>query len=343
MTNYDWEPRTEILERAHRWPVILLFVLAGSLLGALLAAVMPTPYRAEAGLQVTYNADVHPRNPDDWKNWQMEQLDILIHSDEVVGETLSRMQTRDPVWEQTTLEELRLKLHTYWRNAGEWRLVAESPSGDQAEELVTTWEQVILEQLNQALEQARAALGLSTRMDAISATLVDLKLKTAELEGIQRALNRWKDSATSANVDQPLTSLDRWQLTSQIARIAGWDRAGLALLEETPPENAPRSDYLPWVEKALVMTTQQMESIAPQSVQLQAEYDQLYAEQAVVLLASRGLTSYLTAEPLDRQEPPAKQVRSTAAMAFVGGILGFIAWCLWALAPPLRRMRVEPA
>src|SRR5512139_1950407 len=128
MTTYDWNLRANILGNAHRWPVVMLFVLAGSLLGLLLAFLWPTPYRAEAGLQVAYNADVHPRNPDDFKNWQMEQLDVLIHSDEVLHETLARLQSQDPSWNSYTLDEIRSKVHTYWRNAGEWRLVAEAPT-----------------------------------------------------------------------------------------------------------------------------------------------------------------------------------------------------------------------
>ena len=338
MMTYDWNLRANILESAHRWPIIMLFVLGGSLIGLLFAYLRPTPFRAEAGLQVTYNADVHPRNPDDFKNWQMEQLDVLIHSDEVMQETLSRLQTEDPTWNSYTVDDLRLKVHTYWRNAGEWRLVAEAPTAAQSEALVNTWEQVVLEQLDQALQQARSAFDLSTRMGAVSANLADLKADSAKLEQVQQVLKKWKESVGSGN-SQPLTELDRWMLTSRVAQIAGWDPASMALLGETPHSEAAASDYIPWIDKALALITAQLDVIGPQTSQLQAEYDQLYAEHAVALAASRGLTSYLSAGSLDQADHPARQIRPVSQMVFVGGLLGLLVWVLYFFARPMLSRR----
>jgi len=337
MTAYDWNLRANILESAHRWPVIMLFVLVGSLLGGLFAYLLPTPYRAEAGLQVTYNADVHPRNPDDFKNWQMEQLDVLIHSDEVLHEVLTRLQAQDTAWNTYTIDDLRLMVHTYWRNAGEWRLVAEAPTSGQAEALVTIWEQVVLEQLSQALAQASSAFDLSTRMDAVSDQLAELKADSARLGQIQRALESWKGS-TVAN-SQPLSELDRWQITSRVAQIAGWDAAGLALLDETPPPDAASADYLPWIDKALALIATQLDVIGPQTSQLQAEYDQIYAEHAVALNTSGGLTSYLSAGSLDHADRLAQQIRPVSQMVFIGGLLGLLAWVLYFIARPMLRRR----
>jgi len=342
MTDYDWNLRAEILQSAHRWPIIMLFILVGSLTGVLFAYLLPTPYQAEAGLQVTYNADVHPRNPDDFKNWQMEQLDILIHSDEVLQETLLRLRAQDPSWDATSLDDLRASVHTYWRNAGEWRLVAEATTPTQTEELVKTWEQVVLLQLDQALGQARTAFSLSTRMGAISANLANLKMDDARLVQIQQALTSWKESATTDSSSQPLSALDRWLLISRVSQVSDWDPAGLALLDETPPVEAAVADYIPWIDKTLVLIAEELEVIEPQSSQLQVEYDQLYAEHALALDASRGLTAYLAAESLDQGDRPAEQVRPVGLMIFVGGLLGLLAWLMFFVARPLIRKRPIP-
>jgi hypothetical protein len=343
MTYYDWNFRADILENAHRWPIIMLFILIGSLTGALFAYLLPTPYQAEAGLQVSYNADVHPRNPDDFKNWQMEQLEVLIHSEEVLQETLSRLQTQDSSWKQTTVEDLRSRVHTYWRNAGDWRLVAQATAPAQAEVLVNTWEQVVLLQLGQALDQARIAFDLSTRMGAISANLANLKMDNARLTQIQQALTSWKESEDSISSGQPLSALDRWLLISRVSQVADWNPAGLALLDEVPPAEAAAADYLPWIDKTLVLIAQELEVIEPQTSRLQSEYDLLYAQHAVALDASRGLTSYLAAASLDQGDRQAEQVRPVSLMIFVGGLLGLLAWSLFFVARPLMRRRQVPA
>jgi hypothetical protein len=342
MTDYAWNLRAEILESAHRWPIIMLFILVGSLTGALFAYLLPTPYQAEAGLQVTYNADVHPRNPDDFKNWQMEQLDILIHSDEVLQAMLLRLRAQDSSWDATSLDDLRASVHTYWRNAGEWRLVAEATTPTQAEELVETWEQIVLLQLDQALTQARTAFSLSTRIGAISANLANLKMDNARLVQIQQALTSWKKSAMTNNSSQPLSALDRWLLISRVAQVSGWDPAGLALFDETPPLEAAVADYIPWIDKTLVLIAEKLEVMEAQSSQLQVEYDQLAVGHAVALDASRGLTAYLAAESLDQGDRPAERVRPVGLMIFVGGLLGLLAWLMLFIARPLMRKRPIP-
>ncbi len=343
MTEYDWNIRAEILQSTHRWPIIMLFILVGSLVGALFAYLLPTPFRAEAGLQVTYNADVQPRNPDDFKNWQMEQLDILIHSDDVLQETLSRLRAEDPYWDAVSLDGLHSSVHTYWRNAGEWRLVAEAPTAIQAEELAKTWEQVILLQLEGALAQARNALSLSTRMGWIANGLADLKMDSAKLVEVQQALTEWEESSLSKDSSQPLSALDRWWLISRVSQISDWEPAGLALLDETPPIEAAARDYIPWIDKALVLIAQELDVIGPQSSQLQADYDQLSAQNAGALEASRGMTAYLAAGSLDQGDRPAERVRPVSRMIFVGGLLGLLSWMIFFVARPLMRKRSKPA
>ncbi len=339
----DWNFRAEIIEISHRWPIIVAFILVGSLVGGLLAYAQPSPYQAESRWHVTYNADVSPRNPDDWKNWQMEQLDILIHSDSVLQETLTRLQAQDPAWADTTLDKLAASTHTYWRNAGEWRLVAEALTSGQAAALVDTWGQVSLEQLDQALSHASETLYRSIRMDEIATNLVALNLDIASLSQIQAALNTWIQDTNGGDASQPLDPRDRWLLLSRVSGAAGWDSVEISLLEETPAPDAPASEYLPWVDRSLISIAQRLEVMAEQYNQLKAEYDRLYAEHAVQLEESRGLTAYLSAGPLDQEDNQAQRVRSTGSMAFVGGLLGLLVWMLIYLARPLIKVRKQSA
>jgi len=335
----EWNARSEILAISHRWPVIMLFILLGSLIGAAAAYLLPSPYRAESTLHVAYNADIHLRNPDDYKNWQMEQLNIFIQSDGVLGETLLRLQNQNSVWSDTTIDDLAASLHVYWRNAGEWSLVAEAPSPDLAAELLDTWQQVILEQIEAATVHAYAVLDLSTRVDTLYLERVDTNLRISELNQTKDAIQAWMQNFDENMADSPLEARERWLLLSRAASAAGWNPQGAALLTDTPPPEAAASEYLPWLEKMLVFIDQELETLEPQSGQLTEEYNQLYGEWEEELETSRGLTAYLVVSPLDNGSHPAKPVRTTGMMAFVGGMLGLLTWALIWLMGPVRRAR----
>jgi len=335
----EWNPRAEILTATHRWPVIMLFILVGSLVGVAIAYLLPSPYRAEASLLVAYNADVHLRNPDDYKNWQMEQLNLFILSEEVLQETLDRLKTQDQAWSETTIDGLSDKLHVYWRNAGEWRLVAESPDPELADELVNTWEQVILEQIAAASVHASAVLSLSTNLDNLSNQRLELKLRATQLQQIRQALQSWIQAIKSSSSNEPLDILEREFLLSRVSSLAGWHPQGIALLDSAPPSDAGSLQYIPWLEEALVLLEEELASIGPQTNQITSEYDEMYAAWSEELNASRGLTAFLIVEPLDQQPDPAQPTRPTSLLAFVGGLVGLLVWGLIWLARPIRQAK----
>ena len=100
-----WNLLDYILTATHRWYVSLAFILAGSLLGLGTSYVFPSPYRATLDLYVGLNAYRSPydsyaeylagqsfRMVDDYKNWQMDQLESFVLSDPFMTELLERLQ-----------------------------------------------------------------------------------------------------------------------------------------------------------------------------------------------------------------------------------------------------------
>lgn len=333
----EWNIRLEVLNAAHRWQVIVLFILSGSLIGAAIAYLLPTPYRAETSLQVAYSGDIHLRNPDDYKNWQMEQLNLLILSPDVLQETLVRLKSQGSDWVNTTPDDLAQGLHVYWRNAGEWRLVAEAKTPGQAQELVTTWEQVILDQIQKATGHASSVLEISALVDNFANELVNLRQRKLGLEQIHQSIQVWVQTTNPVNSNQALDTRQRWRLLAQAATAAQWNPEGVAMLQAIPPPNAPASDYLPWLERVSAFIDQELELLEPQIDRLSQEYNQLYARWYQERDASRGLTAYLMVTPLEERRSQVQAVRPIGMMIFVGGLLGLLTWGLVWLARPLRR------
>ena len=133
----EWNPRKEIISAAHRWYWIAASFILGALLGWLVSFIWPAPYRATMDLYVGLNANRATRNLyitevaqesfenlDDYKHWQMSQLNALVISDEYLVETLNRLQDDDSYWQGFDVLELRQVLSVAWRNTGEWHFSA---------------------------------------------------------------------------------------------------------------------------------------------------------------------------------------------------------------------------
>ena len=113
----EWVLRDEILAAFHRWPVIVIFALAGASIALIAAYFWPAPYRANVEISVELNpyrilddqylpafTNAEFRNVDDYKHWQMLQLSIIVNSDPYLSETLDRLRKDDPYWESINQE-----------------------------------------------------------------------------------------------------------------------------------------------------------------------------------------------------------------------------------------------
>ena len=164
-----WNLRDEILTAAHRWYWMVGGFLLGMLLGWLVSFIWPAPYRGMVDIYVGLNAyrshrDLYVmevaendfRNRDDYKNWQMDQLDALALSDEYLEETLSRLQVQDAYWQNLDVSDLREMLAIAWRNTGEWHFTALADEADLSAQAAVTWSDVVIKKPISPLPRRRA-------------------------------------------------------------------------------------------------------------------------------------------------------------------------------------------
>jgi len=333
----EWNPRFELLEIAHRWYQVFLAFLIGSLLGWGSGYLLPSPYRAETGLYVAYNADAIYRNPDDYKNWQLGELDAYIVSDEVLEATLSRLKAQDAYWASLAPQDLRPQLRTYWRNAGKWRLTAEHRQRKYALQLVQAWAEVILERTSQASAHARTVMALSGQIQALDAQQADLHSRLARLHALQAALQQWRDTTAAQTTTQSLDTLSLWRLQSLAASAASLVPADLALLRQPPAPEGTVETYISAVDQALQALEVEISVTQRQLEELTTRHEQMVKAWEAEIKASRNLTAYLTVEPLSAEKAKVRPLRPTSQMALVGGVLGMVVWGLIWLAHPLRK------
>lgn len=340
----EWSLRDEILLATHRWPLIVAFVLAGCLIGWLVSLIWPASYQTTTSLYVGLDpfraiedryiaafANIEFRNPDDYKHWQMQQLNALAFSDAYLQGTLERLHQIDTYWNNVEVATLRRMLRTAWRNAGDWQLSAREASADRASQAVEAWRDEILEQTEGAIASAGQLYPLDLRLRAITADESDTWERQARLELVKQALQTWQTESVNNLGDEPLEIDARWRLNMLASQAAGFDPDWQSLLDAIPPPEAPVKDYVDWIDRLLVMIDQEVVNLQERSKELAEQRAQVMAEWEQEQQRGQGLAATMIVEKPADAPPQMAPARSTSLVALVGGMVGLIVWGLYTL------------
>lgn len=337
----EWSFRHEILLATQRWPQVLLFCLLGSLLGWAISFGWPTPHRATRELFVGLNvyrsvedrnvseyAGVELLNANDYKNWQMASLNSLIFMDSVLNETLQRLREQDPYWKDVQLDELAGSLHVYWRNAGKWRLVAENDDPKRAAQAVAVWQEVVVENVHNAVSESQRAMVLEFQLKSIAEERASLLAEAETLKQTSAAFQNWLNQEDEPG-ESPLEGSERWKLWRLLTRN-GMDDSWALLADTFPPETAARSSYRAWVENAISALEQEIQNLNEQAIsqsELEAQVTDQFAQASQ---ASLGLSASLDVDKISDSRIEQIIVRPTGTLLWIGSLLGLIAWLiLW--------------
>jgi hypothetical protein len=296
---------------------------------------LPTSYRAESGLFVAYNADAIYRNPDDYKNWQLGELEAFIVTEPVLDATLRKLRVQDPYWDAVSIEDLRTQINSYWRNAGKWRLVAETEEPQRATQLVRAWQETIIEQVGGATTSAVVMLDLNAQIAAKAAEKVRLGLRAEEITGVRDALQSWRNEHDGGEGSTPLTTLERWQLQTISARAANVNSTAVTLIDQIPSADAPANDYISWVDQIIIVFENELAIIGRQIQEIEVGSEELQESLNAASYSAHALTAFLIVEPLSDDLSSAQPVRLSGQMALVGGVLGVLLWGFIWLGRPI--------
>ncbi|MBC8507442.1 MAG: hypothetical protein ISR58_01465 [Anaerolineales bacterium] len=339
--NNDWNLRDVVFTLTHRWYIIALCFLVGAVLGWGVSRLMPPLYRAELDLYVGINAYRGPRDRyivqivqdelrklDDYKNWQMEQINGLSLTDEFLSDTLTRLQSTDKSWNDVTVEDIFYQLRGSWRNAGRWHLAADAAQPELAIQAVDTWAEVIDERMNIGINSAREMVALDASLVATADELTYQLVRYQTLMQIKAELEEAKRELEDASLDDPMGSYDHWRLLSQTTQAADWNLGWSELLEDYPiPDESP-AEYLAWVERATVMVESDLE-ILPERIEfLEEQHDTLSSQYAEAAEKSLGLSAAMDLEKSKEVSAQVEDVRPSGTLMLVGGILAVAAWLL---------------
>lgn len=365
MLDSEWLLRRELLLAAHRWPWIILACLLGSLLGWAISYLIPSPYRATNELYVGLNvyqaqndrnvvqySGVEFVNANDYKNWQMANLNSLIFMDFILDETLNILHTQDSAWNQVERPELRAMLHVYWRNAGKWRMVAENQDPQRAAQAVTAWQEVVVTRVNQAILESKNSLVLDRQLAAVVEAQNQFSTHLAALLQVQSAFQAWESSSSQASAAAPGETSFRPDETDRQELLQILNQAGTggmlpnwrALLEAFPPPGTPYADYQSWLKQVMPSINQEIQTLQAQVDVTEVKKNDTAAQYMAASQKSLGLSAELQVDRITQDPPDLAIVRPTSLLMLVGGFLGLAVWVMFwlgriALPSPRDRSR----
>lgn len=319
-SSFEWSWREDFFVLAHRWYLWLFLFFVGCGAGWVVANLSSAPYRAEADLGVFYQSDAVFRNVDDYKNWEMGQLQALILSDQLLTLVQKRLSEQDSFWQTQTPADLRQRLHVYWRNAGVWHLVAEDRDPLRAEQLVRAWKAVILTEMARIAELTHQLKQIHTELLALGQAKVAAERRQVELQSLANVLKEWQPWADPNLAQRPVSPLQRWRLLELALRLDEHRQGESSLANSIPPENAPAAAYQPWTEQALVTIETQAQLLQEQIPFLEQQIGEMTTKYNEIAAASWYLSVYLGVDELNTEVKPPRPVRTEGLAALVGGL-----------------------
>lgn len=338
---YELSVREEILQTSHRWPVVYLFCLAGIVVGWGVSLFWPTSYRAAKEIYVGINpyralddrsasdyAEVKFTNPDDYKNWQMANLNAIIQMDWLLQKTLVQLRLDDTYWENVTLEELGEMLYVNWRNAGKWHLVAESDERQRAAQAVTAWHNIVIDELQAATLEAQDALIYDKQVQEISANQIDMELQISELRQFLGELNAWEKVYLQPAGKHQIDERARRELDFLTARKEnGW--LWISQFEPLFPQSSEPQAYREWLGLLRNAAEIELQSISSQLNFLVEQHQQINMQYKQASQNSYGISGNMVIEEIREKSIEQYAVRPAGLIILVGGFIGLLLWIVY--------------
>ena len=334
-----WTLREALYTIFHNWPLLIVFILIGSLLGWGLSYIWPSYYRASSQIYIGLNpyrkfsdtyfeALANPKysNLDNYHYWQMSQLNSAIVMDSYLEATLEKLRQADPYWQTVTVADLRGMLNTEWRSSGTWSLIANHPNPLFAGQAASAWSDVVVEKVSQSVDAARETFRVDQQLQSNEDEHLRATLRHHELTTAEKNLREWRETTQKDPAQTEIEPARRWQLLAVVTRLADFSPAWMSVLQNQPAADAKPQAYLDWIDQTLpVMETedsallQRISYLDQQQMELGAQYS---------LVSQKSLSFSPNIEIQRKEDLATLKMRPSATLILVGGVVGLLIWLL---------------
>jgi len=340
----QWTLRNKLTALINHWHFVLLTFLVAAGMSWGVVRIMPPQYSASVdiymGIDINRVFDVssmatyaksEPFNIDDYKNWQLSQVESIARSYEVADEALTRLRAEDSYWESIPVEKFLEMEELDWRDVGTWRLTIVTSSPGRAVRGVQVWVEVFVEHLSDLISKAEKAFKIDGKLRALDNQKVQVKNEISQIELIVKEVNSYSSELEKYQVDRKLDPIMRWRLWGLAANSAEFNPLWEVLLDEFPDESSSLSSYVSWIDELKVVLGTQKEILQVSLGSIEDEEERLTYLYLEEIQKSKGLSPnlYLEVPPSDVKENCEHQGSTAALVGGLIGMLGFVIVFLW--------------
>ena len=340
-----WKIEDVLVLVAKFWHWAVLSIILGGLIGWGLSVLKEDKFQAGVDLYVGLDAYRAPldhyvaevaQKPlfhhwDDYKNWQMGQLEAVALSDAVFQKTLDRLADGDPYWRNVSASDLRAMAKLSWRNAGLWHFNVTHQQKQYAEQAVIAWTDVVLDVTNDAIEHSMEVKTIDGRLYLVENQLLALEERQQMLGQIRQHLCAWVSRLNELEKDDVLDAKSRWEIDSYVTYGMSWDAGWYRLVNDFPVDGSPVSQYIPWINRVVSVIDVELADIPKQIESLEVERSSLektYEEEGKKGL---GLSANLLVKRNEEGAVSTRNLRNEGYFILIGGLVGFVLWVIFLL------------
>ncbi len=340
----DWKLREKIIQFIRTWPILILVFIGSGVVSWSIVHFFPPAQLAVAeiyiGIDITRVYDVsslstyaktEPFNVDDYKNWQLSQVEGIAFSELIADQSLAELRNLDSYWESVSTIEFLSMQDLDWYDVGVWRMKIQTPDKENALQGVQVWREKLLQELTRLIEESEDVLEFEGRMRATNEAITLLEIRVEELKILRENIDPLLDKFKNLDPEQVVDKLTRDELWSIFVGLAFDDFLWAQTLNDFPDQDQTQLMYTDWLERVLIIidtdkekTNQLLETLEGDLVLLTEDYIREINE-------AQGLSASLYVEELTsdpRMEPYYKDSVIGLAGSFLGLLIYIMIWVM---------------
>lgn len=264
-----------------------------------------------------------PFNIDDYKNWQLSQLDAIARSEQVAEDTLAELRERDSYWDSIDVVEFQGMQDLDWWDVGTWRLKISHADPDRAAQAAQVWSSFFVRRVSTLIAQAESSFELDAELRAVENQQTQLEAKIAQVDTVLEELDQLSADLEGLNPDQPLRDVKRWQLWGWAASSAEFTPLWNRTLDTFPEDQSPTSQYRNWMKELGSVLGTQRDLYQSSLASLEEKEGQLTQRYLEEIRKSNGLSPNLSVEVASSKAKTAS-IYPGPVIALLGGSLGLL-------------------
>ena len=345
----EWRFQKKIIKFIKTWPVMVFVFIGSGILAGLLVYLFPPVQKATAefyiGIDMTRVYDVsslasyaktEPFNIDDYKNWQLSQVDSIASSDWIADQVLVELRNQDVYWEDISNTDFINMQDIDWYDVGVWKIRIQDRDGKHALNGVEVWRDVLLKELSFLVEESEDVLEIEGRLRAGNQAITSFEIRLIELEQLNKDVNSALEEMNTMDPEAKMTGSSKEQMWDLITGYASDDLLWDKTLSDFPAPGQSISTMTEWLNEVLDRGLSEKENTLEIKGSLERDQELILEDYRREIEEAQGLSASLYIKE-QVSDPYLESYYPASVVGIIGSFVGLLVYIiLWVMLSDLR-------